>query len=129
MTAMLRSAYSKGMRQKILIAAALMHNPDLVCWMNRSPASMSAPASFSAASFRSWRARQGHAVQLARTRYRGAYLHSSHHSSSRQVVADDSIERLRSLMELPTLEGIFSQLAVEQDTDTMARQLADLIHA
>jgi len=31
-------------------------------------------------------------------------------------------------MELPTLEKIFSQLAVEQDTDRMARQLADLIY-
>jgi hypothetical protein len=33
-----------------------------------------------------------------------------------------------SLMELPTLEAIFSQLAVEQDTESMARQIADLIH-
>lgn len=32
-------------------------------------------------------------------------------------------------MELPTLEKIFSQLAVEQDTDSMARQIADLIYA
>jgi hypothetical protein len=32
-------------------------------------------------------------------------------------------------MELPTLEAIFSQLAVEQDTSLMARQIADLIHA
>ena len=46
-----------------------------------------------------------------------------------KLVADDSIESLRSLMELPTLEAIFSQLAVEQDTDSMARQIADLIHA
>jgi ABC-2 type transport system ATP-binding protein len=46
-----------------------------------------------------------------------------------KLVADDTIERLRSLMELPTLEGIFSQLAVEQDTDSTARQIADLIHA
>ena len=46
-----------------------------------------------------------------------------------KVVADDSIEQLRSLMELPTLEAIFSQLAVEQDTNAMARQIADLIHA
>ena len=30
-TAMLRmSSYSKGMRQKILLSAALMHNPDLI---------------------------------------------------------------------------------------------------
>ena len=46
-----------------------------------------------------------------------------------KVVADDSIQNLRSLMELPTLEKIFSQLVVEQDTDSMARQIADLIHA
>jgi len=44
-----------------------------------------------------------------------------------KLVADDSIERLRSLMELPTLEAIFSQLAVEQDTEGMARQMADLV--
>ena len=33
------------------------------------------------------------------------------------VVANDSIEKLRTLMSLPTLEEIFSQLAVEQDTE------------
>jgi ABC-2 type transport system ATP-binding protein len=44
-----------------------------------------------------------------------------------KVVADDSIERLRTLMALPTLEGIFSQLAVEQDTTAVSREIADLI--
>jgi ABC-2 type transport system ATP-binding protein len=33
------------------------------------------------------------------------------------------------LMELPTLEGIFSQLAVEQDSVAISREIADLIHA
>ncbi|HEY7976107.1 MAG TPA: hypothetical protein VID72_12240, partial [Ktedonobacterales bacterium] len=46
-----------------------------------------------------------------------------------RLVADDSVEHLRSLMELPTLEAIFSQLAVEQDSDSMARSIADLIDA
>jgi ABC-2 type transport system ATP-binding protein len=46
-----------------------------------------------------------------------------------KIVADDSIARLRSMMELPTLEGIFSQLAVEQDTNAIAREIADLIQA
>jgi ABC-2 type transport system ATP-binding protein len=32
-------------------------------------------------------------------------------------------------MELPTLESIFSQLAVEQDTAAISREIADLIHA
>jgi ABC-2 type transport system ATP-binding protein len=44
-----------------------------------------------------------------------------------KVVADDSIENLRKLMALPTLEKIFSQLAVEQDTGAMSREIADLI--
>ncbi len=46
-----------------------------------------------------------------------------------KVVADDSIERLRVLMAVPTLEGIFSQLAVEQDSEAISREIADLIHA
>ena len=32
-------------------------------------------------------------------------------------------------MALPTLEEIFSQLAVEQDTGSIPRQIADLIRA
>jgi len=44
-----------------------------------------------------------------------------------KVKADDSIANLRALMSLPTLEDIFSQLAVEQDTAAVSRQIADLI--
>ena len=43
--------------------------------------------------------------------------------------ADDSIERLRTLMAVPTLADIFSQLAIEQDTAAISRQIADLILA
>jgi ABC-2 type transport system ATP-binding protein len=46
-----------------------------------------------------------------------------------KVVADDSIDRLRTLMESPTLEEIFRQLAVEQDTTAISREIADLIQA
>ena len=31
------SSYSKGMRQKVLLIAALLHNPDWCCWMSRFP--------------------------------------------------------------------------------------------
>jgi ABC-2 type transport system ATP-binding protein len=44
-------------------------------------------------------------------------------------VADDSIQRLRTLMALPTLEAIFEELAVEQDTAAISREIADLIQA
>ena len=46
-----------------------------------------------------------------------------------KIAADDSIDGLRRLMALPTLEEIFSQLAVEQDTAAISREIADLILA
>jgi ABC-2 type transport system ATP-binding protein len=46
-----------------------------------------------------------------------------------RVVADDSVEGLRTLMALSTLEEIFSQLAMEQDSTAVAREIADLIQA
>jgi ABC-2 type transport system ATP-binding protein len=44
-----------------------------------------------------------------------------------RVVANDSIENLRALMSLPTLEEIFSQLAVEQDTAAISAEMARLM--
>ena len=46
-----------------------------------------------------------------------------------KVVADDSIERLRTLMALSTLEEIFSQLAMEHDTVAVSGQIADLVES
>lgn len=44
-----------------------------------------------------------------------------------KIVADDSIESLRRLMAVPTLEDIFSQLIIEQDTAKVSREIADLV--
>ena len=46
-----------------------------------------------------------------------------------RIVADNSIEQLQTLMNLASLEDIFSQLAIEQDTAAISRQIADLIEA
>ena len=61
-----------------------------------------------------------------------------------RIVANDSIERLRALMSPPsgarppacagrepcaTLEEIFSQLAVEQNTEAITKQMVELIEA
>ena len=40
----------------------------------------------------------------------------------------ESIAELRSTMELPSFEAIFSQLAVDQNPQAIARQITDLIH-
>ena len=124
------SSYSKGMRQKILLSAALMHNPDLILLdepfsgldvgsslilrsLIKELASGVRLCSSVRMSLRRWSELCSHVIIL----HRG------------KVVADDSIERLRVLMAVPTLEGIFSQLAVEQDSESISREIADLIHA
>jgi ABC-2 type transport system ATP-binding protein len=124
------SGYSKGMRQKVLLAAALMHNPDLLL-LDEPFSGLDVGSALILRSLIQELAERGKAVLFSsheletveRISSRIVILHRG------QIVADDSIEHLRTLMSLPTLEEIFSQLAVEQDTVSMARQIADLIHA
>jgi ABC-2 type transport system ATP-binding protein len=124
------SGYSKGMRQKILIAAALLHNPDLIL-LDEPFSGLDVGSALVLRSLIQELAARGKVVLFSsheldtveRVSTRVVILHRG------KLVADDSIAHLRSLMELSTLEAIFSQLAVEQDTDSLARQIADLIHA
>jgi len=124
------SAYSKGMRQKILLAAALLHNPDLVL-LDEPFSGLDVGSALILRSLIEELARRGKVVLFSSHELETVERISSHivilHRG--KVVADDSIERLRTLMSLPTLEGIFSQLAVEQDTVGISKQIADLIHA
>lgn len=124
------AGYSKGMRQKTLIAAALVHDPQLVL-LDEPFSGLDVGSALVLRSLIQELAQRGKVVLFSsheldtveRICSRVVILHRG------KLVADDTIAHLRSLMELPTLEGIFSQLAVEQDTDSMARQIADLIHA
>jgi len=124
------SSYSKGMRQKVLLAAALLHNPDLIL--------LDEP--FSGLDVNSALVLRGLIGQLAA---RGkVVLFSSHELETVErvcsrvvilhkgrVVANDSIEQLRALMSLPTLEEIFAQLAIEQDTAAITREMVQLMEA
>jgi ABC-2 type transport system ATP-binding protein len=124
------SGYSKGMRQKVLLIAALMHNPQLIL-LDEPFSGLDVASSLVLRSLIQELAARGKVVLFSsheldtveRISSRVVILHRG------RLVADDSIENLRTLMKLPTLEQIFSQLAVEQDTDAMARQIADLIDA
>lgn len=122
------SSYSKGMRQKVLLAAALMHSPELVL-LDEPFSGLDVGSALILRSLIEELARRGKVVLLSsheletveRLCTHAVILHRG------RIVADDSIARLRDMMELPTLEGIFQQLAVEQDTEGIAREIADLI--
>ncbi len=124
------SSYSKGMRQKILLSAALMHNPDLVL-LDEPFSGLDVGSALVIRSLIQELAARGKVVLFSSHELETVERVCSHivilHRG--KVVADDSIERLRTLMSLPTLEEIFSQLAVEQDTGAISREIADLILA
>src|SRR5579863_1759962 len=124
------SAYSKGMRQKVLLSAALLHNPDLIL-LDEPFSGLDVGTGLVMRSLIQELAERGKVILFSsheletveRVSSRVVILHRG------KLVADDSIENLRNLMALPTLEKIFSQLAVEQDTGAMSRAIADLIQA
>src|SRR5664280_552991 len=122
------SAYSKGMRQKVLLSAALLHNPALL--LQDEPFSgLDVGTGLVLRSLIQELAARGKVVLFSSHELETVERVCSHvvilHRG--KIVADDSIERLRTLMSVPTLEGIFSQLAVEQDTAAISREIADLI--
>ena len=119
------AAYSKGMRQKVLLSAALMHNPDLLL-LDEPFSGLDVGTGLVLRSLIQELASRGKAVLFS-----SHELETVEHVCSHvvilnrgKIVADDSIERLRTLMAVPTLEGIFSQLAVEQDTAAISREIA-----
>lgn len=122
------SSYSKGMRQKVLLSAALLHNPDLLL-LDEPFSGLDVGTGLVLRSLIQELAARGKVVLFSsheletveRVSSRVVILHRG------KIVADDSIEHLRTLMSLPTLEDIFSQLAVEQDTAAISREIADLI--
>lgn len=124
------SAYSKGMRQKVLLTSALLHNPDLIL-LDEPFSGLDVATALVLRSLIQELAMRGKVVLFSSHELETVERVCSHvvilHRG--KVVADDSIEHLRTLMAAPTLEAIFSQLAVEQDTSAISRQVADLIQA
>lgn len=124
------SSYSKGMRQKVLLAAALLHNPDLVL-LDEPFSGLDVNSALILRDLIAELAARGKVVLFSsheletveRVCSRVVILHKG------RVVANDSIEQLRSLMSLPTLEEIFSQLAIEQDTAAITKHLIQFMEA
>jgi ABC-2 type transport system ATP-binding protein len=122
------SAYSKGMKQKVLLAAAMLHNPDIFL-LDEPLSGLDVTTSLVVKDI-------VHRLALENK----IILFSSHvlevvekictrviiiHKGA--LVANDSVDNLRHLMRLPSLEEIFSQLVVAEDTSSVARQIVDVM--
>lgn len=122
------SSYSKGMRQKVLISAALLHNPDVLVFDEP----VSGLDAASAVVFR-------HLIK-ALAQAGKMVLYSSHELETVERVADrvvvlhqgrmvahDSVVRLRELMQLESLEEIFSELVFTEDPQAVAGRIVDAV--
>jgi len=118
------------MRQKVLLAAALLHNPDLVL-LDEPFSGLDVNSALVLRELIRELAARGKVVLFSsheletveRVSTRVVILHKG------RVVANDRIDRLREIMSLPNLEGIFAQLAVEQDTARVTRNLLSCMEA
>lgn len=118
------SSYSKGMRQKILLSAALLHNPDVLI-LDEPLSGLDVNTMVAVRELL-----QGLAAQGKTILYSSHVLEAMEKVCARvlilrkgRVVADDSIGHLRELTEQASLEGVFAQLTA----DGSAQDLADRI--
>ena len=122
------SSYSKGMKQKILISAALMHDPDIIIFDEP----LSGLDVTSALVFRNLvkaLSAEGKIILYSSHVLEVVEKVCSHVTILRKgrMVANDSVERLRDLMALPSLEDIFAQLVLQEDTEKTARELVSVM--
>jgi len=118
------SSYSKGMRQKVLISAALLHNPSLLIF-DEPVSGLDATSALVFRHLLEELARSGKAVlycsheldAVEKTCSRVLVLHHG------RVVAHDTVERLRGTLSKGSLEEVFQQLVSEIDPAGTARDL------
>ncbi|HTP35400.1 MAG TPA: ATP-binding cassette domain-containing protein, partial [Candidatus Acidoferrales bacterium] len=119
------STYSKGMKQRVLISAALLHDPDVLI-LDEPLSGIDVTSALLFKHLLNELARRGkmilyisHVLEVVEKVcaqviiiYRG------------KIMAADSVDRLRDLMDAPSLEGIFAQLVEHRDLEGVARDIA-----
>ena len=124
------AGYSKGMRQKILLLASLLHDPELLI-LDEPFSGLDVNAAMILRSLlHSLAARQkmilysSHVLEVVEK-----VAHTVLILRKGRVVAHDSVARLREVMSESSLEGVFTQLTNPEDTDAIARRMLDVVAA
>jgi ABC-2 type transport system ATP-binding protein len=124
------SAYSKGMKQKVLIIAALLHDPEIIVF-DEPLSGLDVTTALIIRHLVDLLAALGkiifyssHVLEIVeKLCSRVVILHQG------KIVANDSVATLRQLMQLPSLEEIFTQLAVKEDTQKTAQDIVAAVLA
>lgn len=122
------STFSKGMIQKVLITSALLHDPEILL-LDEPLAGLDVTTGLIVRDLVQLLAQEGkiiiyssHILEVVeKICERAIIIHKG------SIVADDSVEDLRNLMHLPSLEKIFDQLIVQEDTKAIAQEMAETI--
>jgi ABC-2 type transport system ATP-binding protein len=122
------STYSKGMRQRVLIAAALLHNPKLLIF-DEPLSGLDVVSGRLFKDLLELLAAEGKAIL-----YISHVLEVVEKVCNRviviakgRVLADARPADLTRLMSLPNLERVFAQLVEQQDTRTLAQQMVEVM--
>lgn len=120
------ASYSKGMKQRVLISSALLHDPDILIFDEPlSGLDVSSVLLFK------------HLVAELASRgkiilYISHVLEVVEKICARVIIvykgeikAEDRVDRLRGLMHLPSLEEIFTQLVQHEDMEAVAKDIAE----
>src|SRR5215471_5316689 len=118
------SSYSKGMKQRVLIAGALLHDPELLIF-DEPLSGLDISSAMLLHELIAELASRGKTIL-----YISHVLEVTEKVCSRvimlyqgKIVANDEVGRLRDLMHLPSLEMIFRQLARQDDVGASAREI------
>jgi ABC-2 type transport system ATP-binding protein len=122
------SSYSKGMRQKVLLCAALLHDPEILILDEPLTGLDVTAVMVTKALLRELAARgrtilySTHLLEVAETLCRRVLiLHDG------RIVADDSVENLRRLSQQPSLEAVFSARVLDESPDAIARRVIEIV--
>jgi ABC-2 type transport system ATP-binding protein len=124
------AAFSKGMRQKVLIAAALLHDPALVI-LDEPFSGLDVNAALMLREVIKGLADAGrtilmssHVIDVVEQLCTDVVI-----LSDGRVVAHDRVDHLRRLQQDQTLEHVFIKLAVQQDVRVTAREVIEVVRA
>lgn len=118
------SSYSKGMRQKVLIAAAVLHNPRIVI-LDEAFSGLDVSAARVLKGFVRALAEEGRIVVFS-----SHVLEVVEQVCSRvvilkdgRIVGHDSVANLRATLQLPSLDAVFAALVAEENVGERSRGL------